>query len=79
MKEANYAAGNWTASTTTVRVRRRANWRERWPLRLIGVGVILSTDRPLRNLVRYFGTYWNVGSWTLAEWPVTKPSPEPTP
>lgn len=55
---------------------RPTRW-ERMALRCIGVGVVLLTERPLANLQRYFGVLWNVGCWTLAEYPVTQLVTEP--
>jgi hypothetical protein len=62
----------------TIRFTAPPTFGERMALRVIGVGVVLLTDRPIRNLFRYFGTFWNMGCWTISEYPITTPV-EPTP
>ena len=56
---------------TTLRFNEPATYWQRWPLRLIGVGVILLSTDVLVSLVRYFGVYWHVGAWALFQRPVT--------
>ncbi len=56
----------------TIRFTNPPTFGERMALRVIGIGVVMLTDRPIRNLFRYVGTLWNMGCWTLAEFPVTK-------
>jgi hypothetical protein len=48
-----------------------ATFWQRIPLRMIGLGVILLSDKPLYHACVYYGNFWNVGCWTLAERPVT--------
>ena len=43
----------------------RATIRERFALRMIGVGLLLLTPDRVRNLVRYFGSYRNLGVWLM--------------
>jgi hypothetical protein len=57
--------------TTTIQFGKPATFSERMALRIIGTGVVLLTERPVYNFLQYFGTLWNVGCWTLAEYPVT--------
>lgn len=35
----------------------------RFAFRMIGIGVLLLSLEPMKNLVRYFGYYWNLGIW----------------
>ena len=57
-----------------VRFSAKPTFGERIALRFIGVGVVLLTEKPLTNLLRYFGTLWNMGCWTIAEYPITHPT-----
>ena len=59
---------------TTLTFNEPATYWQRWPLRLIGLGVILLSTEVLASLVRYFGVYWHVGAWALSERPVTTPT-----
>jgi hypothetical protein len=49
-----------------------AGFWERCALRLIGLGVVLLTDKPFSNMMIYFGKFWNVGAWAIANAPITK-------
>lgn len=57
----------------TIRFTNTPTFGERIALRIIGLGVIMLTDNPARNLARYFGTLWNMGCWTLSAYPVAVP------
>lgn len=50
----------------TIAVRQRPTFWKRWPLRLIGVGLLLASDRPWRTLVAYWGRYWNLGVFLMS-------------
>lgn len=52
-------------SEATIAFRMPPTFGQRMALRVIGLGVLLLTDRPLRNLFAYSGRYWNLGCWTL--------------
>jgi hypothetical protein len=49
----------------TISFRMPPTFGHRVALRVIGFGVLLLTDRPLRNLWAYRGRFWNLGCWTL--------------
>lgn len=56
-----------TPSPVTATVKVPPTLWGRWPLRFIGFSLLLMTDHPWRNLVAYWGRYWNLGVFVMTE------------
>lgn len=42
-------------------LKKKPNIVQRLSYRMMGVGLILSTETPIKNLRSHFGVYWNLG------------------